>query len=168
MADHTTEGGLEWGRGMPLKHTGWWPALLLLLLLPWAGTAGACCGKEKLDRVNRRLSGHVVDYTHNHGADRRIWSPALNEWRDLYVYLPPGYDPSHCYPLVLWLHGFLEGEQSFLNFLAEPLDCAIAAGKLPPVIVAAPDGNVSGRPNPCGPVSFFLNSKVGKFEDYVI
>src|SRR5689334_3311817 len=58
MADHTTEGGPEWGRGMPLKHTGWWPALLLLLLLPWAGTAGACCGKEKLDRVNRRLSGH--------------------------------------------------------------------------------------------------------------
>ena len=43
-----------------------------------------------LEKVNRRLAGDVVDFTKNHGADRRIFSPILGRPRDLYVYLPPG------------------------------------------------------------------------------
>ena len=30
-----------------------------------------------LDRINRKLCGRVVDYTQNHGKDRRIYSPIL-------------------------------------------------------------------------------------------
>ena len=58
-----------------------------------------------LEHLNGKLRGRVVDYTHNHGADRRLYSPILGRPRDLYVYLPPGYDPSVAYPLILFLHG---------------------------------------------------------------
>src|SRR5436305_1252541 len=82
------------------------------------------------------------------GADRRIWSEALGEGRDLYVYLPPGFDPRQCYPVVFWLHGIGQDEQSFLtDGVAEIFDRAIACGQLPPVIVVAPDGSRLGRPS---------------------
>src|SRR5271163_1981483 len=57
-----------------------------------------------LERVNHRLAGHAIDYTNNHGCDHRIYSPILGMPRDLYVYLPPGYDPACAYPLVLVFH----------------------------------------------------------------
>src|SRR5262249_62399560 len=59
----------------------------------------------------------IVDHTANHGKDNRIWSRSLYQRRDLYVYLPPGYDPSQRYPLILWLHGFTQDEQSFPNLV---------------------------------------------------
>jgi S-formylglutathione hydrolase FrmB len=123
-----------------------------------------------LDRANRHLAGQLVDYTHNHGADRRIWSVALNEPRDLYIYLPPGFDPSHQYPVIIWLHGFMQDEQSFLwnDVMVQKLDEAIVAGRLPPVIVAAPDGSIKGRPSLTSAGSFFINSRVGNFEDFII
>ena len=93
-----------------------------------------------------------------------------SEKRDLYVYLPPGFDPHKRYPVILWLHGFAQDEQSFLDYVVEPLDQAMACGQLPPAIVAAPDGSLSGR----GGItflsagSFFVNSKAGNFEDYLM
>ncbi len=87
-----------------------WMAAVLLALLPWsfasANAVHRLCG---LNRVNRQIHGRIVDFTHNHGADRRIWSPALQQKRDLYVYLPPGFDPCRQYPLLLWLHGVRPG-----------------------------------------------------------
>jgi S-formylglutathione hydrolase FrmB len=121
-----------------------------------------------LERLNQRLAGKVMDHTHNHGADRRIWSPALGELRDLYVYLPPGFDPDQLYPVILYLHGFQQDELSFLTLLVEPLDAAMATGKLPPAIVAAPDGSLKGRPSLTSAGSFFVNSNAGNFEDYII
>jgi len=141
--------------------------LTLLLFLPNA-SAGVLGKLGELDRVNRRLHGQVVDFTHNHGCDHRIWSEALHQRRDLYVYLPPGFDPHHSYPLVLWLHGFAQDEQSFLEQVVSPLDCAIATGKLPPVIIAAPDGSLNGEPCYFTAGSFFLNSKAGCFEDFIM
>jgi S-formylglutathione hydrolase FrmB len=119
-------------------------------------------------RVNKRLCGTIIDYTHHHRADNRIWSPALNQWRDLYVYLPPGYDPNKQYPIMLWLHGFMQDENSFVNMYAEPFDRAICCGKLPPMIIAVPDGTACGRVSLLGPNSFFINSNAGNFEDYLI
>lgn len=66
--------------------------VILVMTLPARGQYLGCVN---LERVNRRLSGPVVDYTTNHGSDRRIYSTVLGTPRDLYVYLPPGYDPSH-------------------------------------------------------------------------
>jgi S-formylglutathione hydrolase FrmB len=146
----------------------------------WAAALVIFCGPTRpalahlishpflLARVSRRIQGQVVDYTHNHGKDRRIWSSALNQPRDLYVYLPPGFDPYQCYPLILWLHGFAQDEQSFLKDAVEPLDRAIVDGRLPPAIIVAPDGSFPGEPCILSAGSFFLNSKAGRFEDFVM
>ena len=49
------------------------------------------------------------------GEDRRIFSPILGMRRDLYVYLPPGYDPAVAYPLIVYLHGADIDEHAFLD-----------------------------------------------------
>jgi len=124
----------------------------------------------ELERLNRRLSGQVIDHTRHHGSDRRIWSEALGEKREMYVYLPPHFDPDKRYPLIIWLHGFAQDEHSFLEYVVEPLDKAMTSGKLPPAIVAAPDGSLSGRAGITflSAGSFFVNSKAGNFEDYLM
>ncbi len=121
-----------------------------------------------LDRVNEQLAGRVLDFTHNHGADHRIWSAALCQKRDLYVYVPPGFDPSKEYPLMIWLHGHAQDEFIFLRDVIVPLDRAIACGKLPPVIIAAPDGSIQGRDCLLNATSSFLNSEAGRYEDYLM
>jgi len=125
-------------------------------------------GKLELEHANRQLHGTLVDYTHNHGADRRLWSWALCERRDLYVYLPPCYDCRQVYPLMVWLHGFAQDEESFLRDVAPRIDEAIHAGRLPSMIVVAPDGSLNGESSYFSAGSFFVNSRAGNFEDYVI
>jgi pimeloyl-ACP methyl ester carboxylesterase len=144
-------------------------AVLLLALAPCPrARAHVWRGRHELDRVNARLHGRVVDYTRNHGADRRIWSAALGERRDLYVYLPPGFDPHLQYPLILWLHGFAQDEGVFLRSVVDPLDRAIHRGLLPPAVVAAPDGSLRGLDCLFSAGSFFLNTPAGAFEDYLM
>jgi pimeloyl-ACP methyl ester carboxylesterase len=141
--------------------------LVVLLGLPPA-PAASLHRSVNLNRLNRHLHGHVVDFTHNHGCDRRIWSEALHQRRDMYVYLPPGFDPLQSYPLIIWLHGFGQDEQAFVEQVVGPLDCAMASGRLPPAIIAAPDGSLKGDPCYLTAGSFFLNSKAGCFEDFVM
>src|SRR5262249_62179408 len=117
---------------------------------------------------NRKLAGKVIDHTHNHGSDRRIWSNALGEKRDLYVYVPPGYDPCKRYPLAIYLHGFRQDEEGFIEDVVKPFDRAIACGKLPPIIIAAPDGSVHGVTCFTTAGTFFLNSNLGRFEDFLV
>ncbi len=117
--------------------------------------------------LNTHLKGRIVDHTHNHGQDRRIWSRSLYQWRDLYVYLPPGYDKGQLYPVVIYLHAFAQDEHSFLS-VARAIDVAICKGVLPPAIVAAPDGSIDGHCCLEKPGSFFLNSNAGPYEDYVL
>ena len=62
-------------------------AALLLLAAATAPAKAQVFDLVNLDRLNRKLRGRVVDYTQNHGADRRICSPILGRTRDLYVYL---------------------------------------------------------------------------------
>ena len=114
------------------------------------------------------LAGKLIGYLDRDGTDNRIWSEALGERRDLYVYLPPGYDPHRCYPAMIWLHGIAEDESSFPADGLRTFDAAIAAGRLPPLIVAMPDGTFNGRRPLGGPQPLFLNSKLGRFEDYVV
>jgi S-formylglutathione hydrolase FrmB len=114
-----------------------------------------------------RLAGKLMDHTGNHGMDRRMYSRALGHKRDVYVYLPPGYDPNQRYPVVFFLHGFAEDEKSFLRVVSW-VDEAMDKGKLPAAIVVCPDGSVTGNLNPASPGSFFINSRLGDFEDYVL
>src|SRR5262245_44982227 len=84
-----------------------WLGVAAAVLLPMAGlrTAGVLASgwrkaDNELEVTSRKLQGHIVDFTFNHGTDKRMWSRSLEQRRDLYVYLPPGYDPSLRYPLM--------------------------------------------------------------------
>src|SRR5262245_992968 len=111
----------------PVRTARWLAVLLLLLWLPIPSFGGSIhlFGEAKLNRVNRRLHGQLLDFTKNHGADRRFWSESLCQKRDLYVYLPPGFDPNQLYPLVIWLHGFAQDEGSFRDDVVGQLDAAM-------------------------------------------
>lgn len=146
--------------------------LALIVSVGLLAAVPACAGvlprPFQLDRVNRKLGGQVIDYTRNHGHDNRIFSPALGMKRDLYVYLPPGYDPNKRYPLGIVLHGFSQDEGRFLDDMIGPLDAAIVAGELPPMIFACPDGTPYGHTCLYTAGTFFLNSRLGAFEDYLV
>src|SRR5260370_35969494 len=150
------------------RHAVWSAAVLLLVLSARPASAHLLPRPWELERVNHRLHGQVVDHTNNHGRQRALWSPALCEHRDLYVYLPPCFDPHKRYPLIIYLHGFAQDEHSFLRDIVETLDQAIWCGKLPPVIVAAPDGSLRGTDCLFRAGSFFINTKAGAFEDYLM
>jgi pimeloyl-ACP methyl ester carboxylesterase len=122
-----------------------------------------------LDRLNPLLSGRVVDFTHNHGADQRLYSAILGQPRDLYVYVPPGYSPARAYPLVLWLHGAFGDEHSFLDQAElEYLDAMIVHGHLPPMIVACPDGTYGGENHLRSDHSLYLNGRRGRMQDHLL
>jgi hypothetical protein len=144
-----------------------WLGSLLLLALAVAVARADHHGRNKLEHLNRQLAGQVVDYTDNHGEDRRLYSPALGHKRNVYVYLPPCFDPEQRYPAIIWMHGYHQDERSFLDEVAPEIDRAICTGRLPPVLVIAPDGSLS-RGIIYHPGSFFINSQAGRYEDYTI
>jgi len=153
------------------KGNPFWRCGLVMCILPFVmfpAAAHPLRRHSELDRINAQLQGRVLDFTHNHGSDNRFWSPALQKKRDMYVYLPPGFEPCKQYPLMLWLHGLAEDEFTFLHDVIRPLDRAIASGRLPPLIVAAPDGSIRGKDCLSSSGSFFLNSEAGRFEDYLM
>jgi len=91
--------------------------------------------------------------------------------RDVFVYLPPGYDAAAArrYPVVLLLTGFTGlGEspfqrQAFGEALHERLDRLIAAKKVPPMIVACPDCMTA-----LGGSQYVNSSAVGRYETFVV
>jgi pimeloyl-ACP methyl ester carboxylesterase len=122
-----------------------------------------------LKRLNGRLCGRVVDYTHNHGQDNRIPSAVLGGPRDLYVYLPPGYTPTKAYPLVLDLHVSYIDEHAFIAFQrVSEIDDLISSGQIPPMIVAAVDGLIEGENSLRSLHSFFMDGVCGRFETHVL
>jgi pimeloyl-ACP methyl ester carboxylesterase len=150
--------------------TRYWAAVVVATALT-AGPSPAfvdvfrICTRNTVEKLNCRLAGRVIDYTDNHDRDRRLYSHALCEKRDLYVYVPPGYDGVRQFPGVLWLHGIGQDERNFLD-IAEVFDAGIRAGTMPPMVIAAPDGSVNGRPSVFNTGSFFINSRAGRFDDY--
>jgi S-formylglutathione hydrolase FrmB len=114
------------------------------------------------------LSGQIVDYTYNHGSDRRFWSKTLALPRDAYVYVPPGYDPSRAYPLFVWIHGFGGDEEQFTRQVVRALDASIVSGEMPPVIAVSPDCSIPSWWKPWKQGSWCINSREGRWEDYLI
>jgi S-formylglutathione hydrolase FrmB len=144
-------------------------AAVLILTAVAPSARGQLLNWVDLDHLNRKLAGRVVDYTHNHGADRRIPSAILGRPRDLYVYLPPGYTPTRAYPVVLYLHSASVDEHYFLGpEQVVELDGMICSGLFPPAIVASPDGLADGRNRRADPHTFFLNGRLGRFEDHLL
>jgi len=151
-----------------MKKLGWLLALAALVWFGLDGQGGVLKKHGALDRVNQCIEGQVLDFTHNHGSDRRIWSAALCQKRDLYVYLPPNFNLSKKYPLAIYLHGATQDEQFFLKGLAKGFDKAILEGKVSPFIVAVPDGSLKGRPSFFQIASFFANTDAGRYEDFLM
>lgn len=147
-------------------------AIALLVLVNFTGIARAQLGiLVSLDQINEKLAGRIDNYTHNHRRfnDQRIPSKILGMKRDLYVYVPPGYDPSRQYPLVLWLHGGFGDEHAFLlTANITKLDKMIACGEIPPMIVACPDGTYSGRNMLTTDHSLYANGRGGRVADHIM
>jgi S-formylglutathione hydrolase FrmB len=144
-------------------------AAVLLIALASPPSMGQVFNKVNLDRLNRKLCGKVVDYTSNHGQDRRICSTILGMKRDLYVYLPPGYDPKLAYPMVLFLHTAQVDEHTLIApGIIETVDAMIANGEFPPAVLACPDGTYEGVNRFKDPHSLYVNGKGGRFEDHLI
>lgn len=86
------------------------------------------------------------DVPHGEIRIKSYFSAVLNKWRQLYVYVPPGYaaDEKARYPVLYILHGGGEDERGWAmqgrtNLI---LDNLIAAGKAKPMLVVMPDGNM--------------------------
>jgi S-formylglutathione hydrolase FrmB len=143
-------------------------AFLLFALVPVPARAQVF-EHVNLDHLNGKLQGRVLDFTKNHGADRRINSPILGMPRDLYVYLPPGYEPSHAYPLIIFLHGADIDEHAILDpHVFKALDWMISQGEIPRVVIAAPDGTYDGENRISSTHSLWVNGRGGRFEDHVV
>jgi hypothetical protein len=148
------------------------PAAVLTLLvagalpLPARGQVLECASPE---RANRKLAGHIIDYTHNHGADRRLYSPILGRPRDMYVYLPPGYTPARAYSLILYFHLAYVDEHVFPGtpWIVE-FDEMVCSGCAVPAIVVCVDGTIDGRNRINAPHSMYINGCLGRFEDHIL
>jgi S-formylglutathione hydrolase FrmB len=119
--------------------------------------------------ANHHLAGRIVNYTNRPGHDCRIFSSILGMPRDLSVYLPPRYDPSHTYPIVLFFHMANVDERYFVGSrLLREIDNLILQGGFPPAIVACPDGSYGGW-NPFNARhSLYINGLGGRFKDHIL
>jgi enterochelin esterase-like enzyme len=78
---------------------------------------------------------------------KRYWSKAANNWREMYVYTPPGYDQStDKYPVLYLLHGGGEDQRGWATQGKADLilDNLIAENKARPMLVVMLDGNMGG------------------------
>jgi enterochelin esterase-like enzyme len=91
----------------------------------------------------------VKDVLHGEIAIKRYFSTVFNTWRQFYVYKPAGYDVStdQKYPVLYILHGGGEDERGWATQGKTDLilDNLIAAGKVKPMLIVMPDGNVTGQ-----------------------
>lgn len=73
-----------------------------------------------------------------------VFSPAVGRAQPVYVYLPPGYDPTRRprYPVLYLLHGYPGGPGSFVGGVpAGPTEDRLLARRLvPPTILVMPQG----------------------------
>lgn len=89
--------------------------------------------------------------------------------RDLFVYLPPGYDAAKSYPTVYFLSGFtgrgrmMLNDKPFAPNLAERLDSLIESEKIKPLIAVMPDCFTH-----YGGSQYLNSSATGNYEDYLI
>jgi enterochelin esterase family protein len=87
----------------------------------------------------------VNDVPHGTVSHRWYASPGLNMDRRLTIYTPPGYENSDKqYPVLYLLHGAGGDEEAWITLgrTAQIMDNLLAEGKVNPMIVVMPNGNV--------------------------
>ncbi len=82
-----------------------------------------------------------------HGTVTRRWynSPGLGMDRRITIYTPPGYETGKTkYPVLYLLHGAGGDEEAWITLgrTAQIMDNLISQGKVKPMIVVMPNGNV--------------------------
>lgn len=114
--------------------------------------------KEKGDRGSLYSVNDVP-----HGDVAKVWynSPSLGMDRRMTVYTPAGYDPngSKRYPVLYLLHGGGNDENAWQEQgrVCQILDNLIAEGKVVPMIVVMPNGNLTEQAAPGEtPAGFFM------------
>jgi enterochelin esterase-like enzyme len=88
-----------------------------------------------------------------HGSVNRCWynSPGLKMTRRIAIYTPPGYESGRSsYPVLYLLHGAGGDEEAWIELgrVSQIMDNLIAQGKVEPMIVVMPNGNVSQQAAP--------------------
>lgn len=90
-----------------------------------------------------------------HGSVTRRWYPTPgntdHKMRRITVYTPAGYENSQeKYPVLYLLHGMGGDEEAWINLgrVSQIMDNLIAQGKIKPMIVVMPNGNVSQEAAP--------------------
>lgn len=88
-----------------------------------------------------------------HGSLSRRWydSPGLEMKRRITIYTPPGYEASKAsFPVLYLLHGAGGDEEAWIELgrASQILDNLIAQGRVEPMIVVMPNGNVSQQAAP--------------------
>lgn len=121
------------------------------------GVAVADPASETFYGMGRKASGIEVPFKGDdyyalkevpHGEVRRVryFSNVLRQWRQFYLYTPPGYDTqtSEKFPVLYILHGGGEDERGWASQGKTDLilDNLIAEKKAKPMLVVMPDGNM--------------------------
>jgi enterochelin esterase-like enzyme len=96
-----------------------------------------------------------------------FYSAALHREADYLVYLPPGYSPTHRYPVYYLLHGSPGRPQVYyaIGNLDIRLANLISQGRARPMILVFPDGRIDGSTYSD---SEWANTPSGNFEGYVV
>lgn len=139
------------------------------------GVAVADPASEAFYGMGRMASGIEIPFTEGgyyalkdvpHGDIRikKYFSKALNTWREMYVYTPPGYDNStEKYPVLYILHGGGEDQRGWATQGKTDLilDNLIAENKAKPMIIAMIDGNIGMQ----GGIAGFGENALKAFEN---
>jgi S-formylglutathione hydrolase FrmB len=97
--------------------------------------------------------------------DTSFYSVALGEEKMVDVYFPPGYNenPSWCYPVIYYLHGY-GGDQNTMGTMIAWLTSYINNGIIDPVIMVGADNS----PDPLGGSGYVNSILWGNYEDYMV
>lgn len=120
------------------------PSFVVLMLIPSVGVPAA-----------QETAASRVEY-------HTFFSKVLNKEKTYGIYLPPGYDASkQRYPILYFLHGLFNTERQWEEKGGKVvLDQLITDGKIPPLVVAIPDGDNS----------FYVDSvdSTARYEAYMV
>lgn len=106
----------------------------------------------------------LKDVPHGDIRIKKYFSKAMNAWREMYVYTPPGYDKSaEKYPVLYLLHGGGEDQRGWATQgrTSLILDNLIAENKAKPMIIAMIDGNIGMQ----GGINGFGERSLSTFEN---
>ena len=154
-----------------IRRFGYHRPFVALLALAWllTGLLGGYSYWESYYQHRGFQTVAMVPHSHQGRLrDVPFYSPALHRQADYYVFLPPGYDPTHRrYPVYYLLHGSPGRPQVYIAIanINIRLDNLIAEHRIRPMILVFPDGRIGGSTYSD---SEWANTPAGNYESYVL